>query len=277
MNREHRSEPGWPGARVGAYREAAAPPDEAPWIEALWVHEPPVDTPPGARHRVVPDVACSLVFECERDESGRPSRGRLRLYGPVLHARFYRPEPGTRLAGVRLKPEWAGKLLGITPGEHVDALDDLAEIDGDLDRDLTAALEPTRSGPEAARRLSAAVAERARRRHLHEARCPVAAAIARLRTQPGLAVNELAGDLAMTPRHLRRLVNERTGASPRRLATLQRFLRLVAEADRTERPSWVDLAARHGYADQPHLIRESRRLSGLTPATLHAERRTASV
>ncbi len=37
----------------------------------------------------------------------------------------------------------------------------------------------------------------------------------------------------------------------------------VAAVRQSER--WVDVAAEHGYADQAHLVREYRRLIGLTP------------
>ena len=43
-------------------------------------------------------------------------------------------------------------------------------------------------------------------------------------------------------------------------------------ADRAERPAWADIAARGGYCDQSHLIRECVTLSGVPPRELHAER-----
>ena len=65
---------------------------------------------------------------------------------------------------------------------------------------------------------------------------------------------------------------DETGVSPRRFARIQRLHTLLRSADATARPAWAELAFRHGFADQPHLIREVQDLVGVTPARLHAER-----
>jgi methylphosphotriester-DNA--protein-cysteine methyltransferase len=64
-----------------------------------------------------------------------------------------------------------------------------------------------------------------------------------------------------------------TGMSPRHFARIQRFHALLRSADAAPHPAWAALAFRHGYADQPHLIREVQDLAGVTPARLHTERR----
>jgi AraC-like DNA-binding protein len=66
---------------------------------------------------------------------------------------------------------------------------------------------------------------------------------------------------------------DETGMSPRRFARIQRFHALLRSADCAARLEWAALAFRHGYADQPHLIREVQDLAGVTPARLLAERR----
>ena len=66
---------------------------------------------------------------------------------------------------------------------------------------------------------------------------------------------------------------DETGISPRRFARIQRFHALLRSADAAPHPAWAALAFRHGYADQPHLIREVQDLAGVTPARLHTERR----
>jgi methylphosphotriester-DNA--protein-cysteine methyltransferase len=63
-----------------------------------------------------------------------------------------------------------------------------------------------------------------------------------------------------------------TGESPKRIQRIQRLNALVADLDRAVEPAWAHLAVRHGYFDQPHLIREVRALTGLAPTRLHAER-----
>lgn len=41
---------------------------------------------------------------------------------------------------------------------------------------------------------------------------------------------------------------------------------MAAAAARLNRPDWARLAADFGFADQPHLVREFKSFSGLTPA-----------
>ena len=55
------------------------------------------------------------------------------------------------------------------------------------------------------------------------------------------------------------------GLTPKELARIER-LRESAVAAIGPGARWVDIAAKQGYADQPHLVREFRRLLGLTPA-----------
>jgi AraC-like DNA-binding protein len=44
-------------------------------------------------------------------------------------------------------------------------------------------------------------------------------------------------------------------------------------ADAADRPAWADVAARAGYCDQSHLIRDAVAMAGVSPGDLHAERR----
>ena len=74
----------------------------------------------------------------------------------------------------------------------------------------------------------------------------------------------------MSARQLRRIVLHATGLGPKahqRVVRLQRFLSR-AEAG----AGLARAAAVAGYADQAHMTREVRRLSGLSPAALLAER-----
>jgi AraC-like DNA-binding protein len=81
----------------------------------------------------------------------------------------------------------------------------------------------------------------------------------------GLPQPEVAASLGWSPRRLRARVRALTGLSPRelhRLARLQRLLRRVAALP--DEP-WAERAFAVGYADQAHLCREFRALTGLTP------------
>lgn len=84
---------------------------------------------------------------------------------------------------------------------------------------------------------------------------------------------EVADSLQISDRHLRRLLLEHTGLSPKALQRIVRFQKFVRAGDAGA--LLADAAAHAGYADQPHLTREARALAGITPARLIAERRPA--
>jgi len=75
------------------------------------------------------------------------------------------------------------------------------------------------------------------------------------RRAPASASASLSGKFA---RHL--------GISPKTFARVVRFKGVMAAADRPDPPDWVRLAGDFGFADQPHLVREFKAFSGLTPA-----------
>jgi AraC-like DNA-binding protein len=103
---------------------------------------------------------------------------------------------------------------------------------------------------------------------------PVVAEVAE-RLLPGRIedVTELPGALFISARQLRRRVQDGIGLAPKvvqRILRFQGFLALAhgREGDPAE---LARLAAEAGYADQPHLTRESLRLAGLSPAALMRE------
>ncbi len=81
----------------------------------------------------------------------------------------------------------------------------------------------------------------------------------------GMPVGEVAAGLGVLPRTLRRRFTAQVGLGPKRFARVQRLQRVVREVDGLERVDWASVAARHGYADQPHLVEEFRQLVGVTP------------
>ncbi len=261
--------------QIGAYRELAPPAGLARVIDVAWVHRAPsqqVDAYPG--YLVAPEPAVSLCFACRRSEQGSAEDPEILLIGPVRQSRAYLPAPARRMEAVRVHPEWSRAILGVDPREHTDALDDYAVVQPDRGRTLLELLRSTRSPEESLACLFDFVGEQARR-HMPDGASLLAhrglQQVRRSRRPDRL--QQVAEGLGITPRHFRRVVAESTGLAPRAYARLERFRGVLRDADATDRPLWSDLAALHGFADQSHLTREVRSLSGLPPGRLHAERR----
>ena len=81
----------------------------------------------------------------------------------------------------------------------------------------------------------------------------------------GLRVGEVARDLGVLPRTLRRRFAAQVGLTPKRFARVQRMQRLVRDLGGHGGADWAAMAAAHGYADQSHLADEFRELAGVTP------------
>jgi AraC-like DNA-binding protein len=259
-----------PSYQIGGYHEFDPPSDLDHAVEALWVHQA-ADVKVIA-HRVVPDAAVSLCFMGQRAPDGSAGDARLRIIGPVIRPHAFAPLPGHRMESVRIKLEWCRLLLGIAPWELVNAEPLYVDLRPDLAAPLESRLMRTTTSSEALR----VFVDFLRVRRAAHTRSPtlIMAGMESLRHGNGQPrVAELATRFGVSDRHLRRLVTDETGISPRHFARIQRFHALLRSADAVPRPAWAALAFRHGYADQPHLIREVQDLAGVTPARLHTERR----
>lgn len=88
------------------------------------------------------------------------------------------------------------------------------------------------------------------------------------RLRVGRTVGEIAAESGLGERALHRLARRSFGYGPKTLARIQRFQRVVGPI-RAGR-ALADIAAAAGYADQAHLTREVRALTGVPPTALRA-------
>ncbi|HWK28150.1 MAG TPA: AraC family transcriptional regulator [Solirubrobacter sp.] len=99
----------------------------------------------------------------------------------------------------------------------------------------------------------------------------VTRALARLRASGGaVRVEALAGELGCSRRHLSARFREQVGVSPKLLARILRFQRALALAGTG--PGWAEIAARCGYYDQAHMVRDFVQFSGSPPGELARRR-----
>jgi AraC-like DNA-binding protein len=83
-----------------------------------------------------------------------------------------------------------------------------------------------------------------------------------------LSIRDVADETGIGERRLQRLFRERVGLTPKEFAQIARLHATLARIQRSPVPSWGELAAETGFADQAHMIREFRRLTGQTPVKL---------
>jgi AraC-like DNA-binding protein len=259
---------------IGGYREFAPGAEAAGFCESVWIHQTPYGlAPPGAAHRVLPEMGVSLAFQGFRDVDGRPRDWSAILAGPKLRAQVFDLVPGRELAAIKIKPEWVGPLLGIDPLALESQVVDLVAVAPALAARLHDVLAQTRCAESALRVLMAAMLA-AHRASRTPPSTVASVALDTVRRRAGrVSCERLASTLGLSDRHFRRHVRDSAGVPPKIYARLLRFVDAMRTADRSGHPVWVDVAVSAGYFDQSHLIRDCVALAGTSPRALHAERR----
>lgn len=238
----------------GRYREVAPPSALGGLIECAWLST----GGPGAR--VLPDGCMDLLW----------SAGTLSVAGPDTTA-FLTTGAPEWTAGVRFRPGVLPRLLGVPASALRDRREPLDAVAPAVATHLGAALDtaPGTAGSAPDALLGAALRldrpHRASRDTTPWALPALAHVTARLAA--GTRVDTLADELGWSARSLTRQCTAVYGYGP---AMLRRVLRFRAASGLVHAGvAPAEVAARTGYADQPHLTREFRALAGVTPAALH--------
>ncbi|GHH91883.1 helix-turn-helix domain-containing protein [Streptomyces capillispiralis] len=215
----------------------------------LWTNTPSGD----GRGRVLPDGCMDLLWH----------EGRLLVAGPDTRAHLTDGPPST-WAGIRFRPGTAPALLGVPAHELRDRRVDLADLwPATAVRRMTArvgaAADPVLGLEDLALSRAADTA-------------PPDPLLGRLvaALDAGRPVAATADELGLGARQLHRRSLAAFGYGPKTLARVLRLRRALALA-RAGVP-FAETAARAGYADQPHLSRDVRQLTGLALGDLLAGR-----
>lgn len=235
------------------YLELTPAPALAGLVHAYWEFE--VRGPsPVARHTVWPDGCLSFVCPVS---PGKPVR--IAWSGPRTDPLYVPVREGDRFRGVRLRPYAIGPLLGADPRALRDGGGPAAEILPGTPV-VTTGME---AGREAFDALEALLSERAAR--APEADHVVRRAVEAIEETGGAGpIQAVASRVGLSGRQLRRRFGAATGLTPKEYARVRR-LRKMTEERILAGGAWSRLAARFGYADQAHLVRECARMTGLTP------------
>ncbi len=232
---------------MSSYAERAGPAWAAGPVACVW------STVATGEGRVLPDACADLVHTLHGTFVAGPDTG------PVSAG----VAPGSLVTGVRLRPGHAAAVLGVGADELCDRRVALADLWGRAGAELSARLDEAPTTAERHALMAHAVARRAAPAD------PLAlGAIGTLAQDPARRVAGLAAELAVSERHLRRRLRTAVGYGPKTLARVLRFQRLLALAQAAGDDGLAELALRAGYADQPHMTGEVRRLAGAPPTAV---------
>lgn len=224
------------------YRELPPPPDLRDLVRCTWSGR-------GAAKTIVPDGCLDLIV----------GDGQVFVAGPDTAPWRSAIAADTALHGIRFRPGNAPRVLGCAADELRDERVRLGDLWGRRGRAATDRLLADPSG--LARLIREAV------------HAPPDPAVERLlaRLHGGAArVATALHDVEVGERQLRRRFTAAVGYGPATYLRVARLQRAIAEAPST--PGLAALAHRSGYADQAHLSRDFRGLTGVTPREFLATR-----
>jgi AraC-like DNA-binding protein len=238
---------------VQTFKERQPAPALAGHLETVWVQRVSADGGP-YEHRTIPHGSIEIAVEL----------GSLpRVIGPQTGPIIETLAPGRTVVGVRFRHGVAPLALGLPASELVDL-----SVEWE-DEALGEAIAGAGSPEQAAAILERAVLDR-----LVDAPQPdpvIGEAVRQLLPWGRNEVGSLPHALHISERQLRRRAAATIGLAPKVLHRMLRFQGFLALAHTVPHADLAALAAETGYADQPHLNRESLRLAGATPRVLLEE------
>ena len=171
---------------------------------------------------------------------------------------------GSDHISVRFRPGGAHAFFDLPMDELTDRVVELDEVIGSAATGLRDRLGSVTGDEVRCRIFEEWLIER--RRAVHPYFATVRAAGDLLRgSRFRMSVTDVCEKLGLSNRHLGAQFRSVVGLTPKPFARVERFRAVVAACRGRERVDWTRLAAEHGFADQAHLIREFRRLAGVTP------------
>jgi AraC-like DNA-binding protein len=252
-----------------SYRQFRPARDLAALVDAYWITEAgPRRECEVPTDRVLPDGCIDLVFV-------RTAAGARLFSSPLIEEpTLLDPSSEEWFVGVRMRTAMSGAVLPVSPVECRDRAIDAVELDprfSELEERLVACATPER----ALAILRGEVDRRARAHLDHVPPARVRGALALLTGgPPWRSHDEVASAVGIAPRSLHRDIVRWTGHAPKVLARIARMQHALARLRANER-SLAEVAAASGFADQPHMTRELRRLTGLRPSELSGTFKTA--
>jgi len=254
------------------YREFQVASPLSKHVECIWALEGGDWRESPAPERILPDGCVELILNFgdlfkEHKESGHSDLQPLRfIVGQMTQPVLVAPTGSVQLLGIRFAPGGTLRFFPNPPGELTDRIEPLADVAGDLDRELSGRVYDARELPEKIGIVEALLIRRMRAKE--ERGASLQNTISEIVSSGGqVSVDRLANDLGISGRQLERRFLSEVGLGPKLLCRILRFQQVFRAVEREDK-NWARIAADCGYYDQAHLIRDFRQFAGQTPSVL---------
>ena len=252
------------------YREVAPSPELARYVQCYWFLSGS-DGAAGGVQPILPDGRMELVINLgdafrRAIEDGWELQPQAMIVGQMGRPVVVEPTGLVDIVGVRFHP-WGARAFIETPmdrfREELPGLGDVSTRLSRVVRDYEGDLRERRTVASLERMLLSAVRRQRGTDDLVES---AARLIVGARGLGSVAAT--AREVGLTGRQLERRFLDGVGIGPKRLSRILRFQQALMASLEQSKPNWARIAARCGYFDQTHLIRDFREFSGYSPTTL---------
>ncbi|MEX2283633.1 MAG: helix-turn-helix transcriptional regulator [Gemmatimonadota bacterium] len=169
------------------------------------------------------------------------------------------------IVGLRLRAGAVAQVLGVAASELREQMVDLDVFWGSAVDRIRDQLHATRASAARVSIVQRALLQHVARRSVegelartHSLCCAVAAT-------SRSSITAVAAAHGLSHRQLIALFEREVGLKPKQFQRVQRLRSVLEAIGESTRPPWAQLAVRHGYTDQSHLIHEFNQLTGITP------------
>lgn len=175
------------------------------------------------------------------------------------------------LISIRFRPGGAHAIFGMPIFELTDQVIDLDLLASRAIESLRTCLANAESFPARVRLIEDwLLSQLAAREHDHRL---VLGALRSLEQSAGTqSITEVCEQIGLSHKHTIDIFKRLVGVTPKALARILRFNRLIDHVRTADDVDWARLAPQFSYCDQSHLIREFKRLAGVSPMQYLARR-----
>ncbi len=241
-------------------------------VDGIWVAGGSAGS--ASPHRVLPLGECSIGILRRTGETGRVETVRLAITGAYDRPHWHTPVAGWELIMVSLRPERMAPILGLCASDFLNC-DTVLLDDHPISVFFRPVIDDAWSGHSADQLLCRLAGIVRMLEQQSGANLSPEAHVAQMlrESRDALRLNDIANELGISTRTLRRRFRDHAGFGLKSYARWLRLSRAAIASDALVAPNWADIAAGAGYYDQSHMISDYKSLIGLTPTQCHAERR----
>jgi AraC-like DNA-binding protein len=190
------------------------------------------------------------------------------IVGELTRFILLQPMGAVATMGVRFRPGGAYRFLPLPVHTITDGFVATGDIWGSAGELLEEAVLEARSDSVRQQRIEAFLLSRL---ICSQPRPQFDAAVgALMRSRGQVRVHRIAALIGSSPRQMEREFHAHAGLSPKALARVIRFQNLLSLVGENTLRQWSNIALDGGYADQSHMVREFRELSGQSPTERQA-------